>query len=182
MYLKEPYRTTDRSAACKAKNAYPLGRRVISGQRYLHTELGRWTRRDPIGEQGGSYEVYQFLFNNPLSQVALLGWSTIEMPTEVRCYFCAYPGGLVEWWGCRAYGGCDGSPAPVVPPIGGGPVPYPPGFQSWCSSKGGWPGFTSRFGTMPCDAPSPVVGEPPANVECWGASGSGVEIELNAAR
>ena len=47
MYLKEPYRTTDRSSACKAKSAYPLELRVISGQRYLHPELGRWTRRDP---------------------------------------------------------------------------------------------------------------------------------------
>ena len=52
MYLKEPYRTTASEGPCQAENAYPLGCRVISGQRYLHPELGRWTRRDPIEEVG----------------------------------------------------------------------------------------------------------------------------------
>ena len=52
MYLKEPYRTTASEGPCSAKNAYPLGLRVISGQRYYSPELGRWTRRDPIQETG----------------------------------------------------------------------------------------------------------------------------------
>ena len=108
MYLKEPYRTTARSRPCRAENAYPLGLRVISGQRYLHTELGRWTRRDPIEElqihamidvrsarailrhagampRGILTEIenlYQFTMNAPLDHIDLLGFTC---PHERYC-------------------------------------------------------------------------------------------------
>ena len=72
MYLKEPYRTTDRSAACKRKNAYPLGFRVISGQRYLHTELGRWLSRDPIHEIA-DLNLYVLLANAAGNEIDILG-------------------------------------------------------------------------------------------------------------
>ena len=68
MYLKESYRTTDRSAACKRKNAYPLGCRVISGQRYYSPELGRWPSRDPIWEEGGE-NLYVAFGNSPSGYV-----------------------------------------------------------------------------------------------------------------
>ena len=90
MYLKEPYRTTDRSAACKAKNAYPLGFRVISGQRYLHTELGRWTRRDPIEERGG-FNLFVFVTNDPLDSVDPKGEISWR---DVRRFFGTIGGGL----------------------------------------------------------------------------------------
>jgi len=42
------------------------------GFRYYSPELGRWTARDPIGENGGLH-LYTFLFNNPLNGVDWLG-------------------------------------------------------------------------------------------------------------
>ena len=72
MYLKEPYRTTASEGPCRAKNAYPLGFRVISGQRYLHPELGRWTRRDPIRE-GGGFNLHSFCRNQTVNLLDALG-------------------------------------------------------------------------------------------------------------
>ena len=77
MYLKESYRTTDRSAACKRKNAYPLGHRVISGQRYLHTELGRWVSRDAIAEEGG-INIYAFAKNTTIDSFDPIGLASVE--------------------------------------------------------------------------------------------------------
>ena len=72
MYLKEPYRTTASERACQAENAYPLGRRVISGQRYLHTELGRWTRRDPLGEEADT-SLLVFVLSDPINKIDAIG-------------------------------------------------------------------------------------------------------------
>ena len=77
MYLKEPYRTTASGRPDRAENPYPLGCRVISGQRYLHTELGRWVNRDPIGNAGGK-AIYCFVDNNAVDAADLLGLSAAD--------------------------------------------------------------------------------------------------------
>ena len=56
MYLREKYR--------RPGNAYPRPAKATSGYRFLNSELGRWTSRDPIGKWGG-VSLYRFVRNDP---------------------------------------------------------------------------------------------------------------------
>ena len=40
--------------------------------RYYNPELGRWTKKDPIGEDGG-FNLYNFVFNNSIIYIDMLG-------------------------------------------------------------------------------------------------------------
>ena len=67
---------TARPRPCRAGNAYPLGLRVISGQRYLHTDLGRWCSTDP---EEVPANLYVALGNNPPNGVDAIGlWVTLD--------------------------------------------------------------------------------------------------------
>jgi RHS repeat-associated protein len=52
------------------------------GLRYYSPELGRWVSRDPIGEKGG-YNLYDFIDNNGIYEIDLLGLLGIgDLPWE----------------------------------------------------------------------------------------------------
>jgi RHS repeat-associated protein len=50
---------------------------VISNQRYYNSNLGCWTKRDPIQEQGG-FNLYAMVRNNPVDEWDILGLSAWE--------------------------------------------------------------------------------------------------------
>jgi RHS repeat-associated protein len=50
------------------------------GHRYYHPQLGRWTSRDPIGEEGG-LNLYGFSGNDGVNRLDRLGLSTLKATT-----------------------------------------------------------------------------------------------------
>ena len=51
---------------------------VYYNYRYYSPVLGRWTSRDPIGEEGGGVNLYAFVKNIPISSIDIFGWFNIQ--------------------------------------------------------------------------------------------------------
>src|SRR6056297_2088992 len=67
------YAATDCGFECRRpRSTTVLGGVPYYGYRYYNPELGRWVRRDPLGERGG-YNLYSFVGNSTINYVDELG-------------------------------------------------------------------------------------------------------------
>ena len=96
-------------------------------------ELGRWSRRDPIGYRGG-LNLFSYVLNQPISDVdpfGLINWQRID-PSDLppwgekgMCYICYDDGGhYCAWFVCDS--DTAGGPGPSPPGPGAGGPPGPP--------------------------------------------------------
>ena len=97
-YTYDPFgRIVSKSGAYADANAFRFSSEfhdtetnlVYYNYRYYSPDLGRWTKRDPIEEQGG-YNLYGMVGNNPISYFDILGmWRRVSSSGHV---WCAEPG------------------------------------------------------------------------------------------
>ena len=72
----EPENAVPPNSCASPKTHVPDPRVSERGLRYLNTELGRWTSRDPAGEKSGTH-LYGAMVNSPVRIVDMLGQYSI---------------------------------------------------------------------------------------------------------
>ena len=91
-------KTADRRFAGRPESADRGSEVQVPGFRYYNTELGRWVRRDPIWERGGT-SLYLYVSNGAPNRWDLLGLTTPEPePADA----CCIPKGSVDKGKCES--------------------------------------------------------------------------------
>jgi len=122
---------------------------VRFGARDYDPAIGRWTAKDPIDFAGGSVNLYEYVWNNPLRWIVPWGLLGVDK-THQNAY---WPGPWGGGTGTHGYGMAIGIEFPSHP---GSPFPGGTEFiifpNDWPPPN--WPDFS------PFPPPLPVVGPP----------------------